>query len=134
MQIQQLGRFAVACSLLLAAGLSPQTAMGTEATYQVVSPIGDSIVKMVPMAPRLETFIGKTICMTWNDGFKANITHSVIADLLKKKYSDIKVVPYTEMPLAHLAEKPGTPQILSMALREEFSKRRCDAVISGNGG
>ena len=114
--------------------LAPQTVFGESATYQVVSPIGESIVEMIAMAPRLDTLSGKTVCMTWNDGFKANVTLPIIGRLLEKKYPGIKIIPYTEMPLAHLAEKPGTPQTLSMALQAEFKKKGCDAVISGNGG
>ena len=72
--------------------------------------------------------------MKWKKEFKANVTLPVIGRLLEKKYPGIKIIPYTEMPLAHLAEKPGTPQTLSMALQAEFKKKGCDAVISGNGG
>jgi hypothetical protein len=105
-----------------------------EASFKVVSPLGDSTVTMITMAPRLKTLSGKTIGMMWNAGFKANITLAVIADLLKQKYPDIKIIPYTEMPESHLAEAPGTPQTESMALQALFKEKGLDAIISGNGG
>ena len=105
-----------------------------EAVYRVLSPLGDTTVKMIAMAPRLKTLAGKTVGMVWNAGFKANITLPVIADLLKQKYPDIKIIPYTEMPESHLGEAPGTPQTQSEELQAVFKEKGCDAIISGNGG
>ena len=114
--------------------LSPALANAAEPVYEVVSPLGESIVEMVPMAKRLDTLDGKTVCMTWNDAFKANLTHATLAGLIQQQYRNVEIVPYTELPLAHLAEVPGNPQPLSQALRAAYKQKGCDAVISGNGG
>ena len=105
-----------------------------EPVYSVVSPLGDPTVKMITMAPRLDTLAGKTVCLVWNHTFKADITLPAIGEALKKKYPGIRIIPYTEIDAAVRAaggERPWTePAILQAVLK----KKGCDVVISGNGG
>lgn len=105
-----------------------------EPVYKVVSPIGESTVKMTAMAPRLDTPAGKTLCMVWNSAFKSDVTLPVIGETLKKQYQCVKIVPYTDMPDAFLPEPPGAPRKQSETLQELYKEKGCDAVISGNGG
>ena len=58
------------------------------------------------MAPRLDTLAGKTVCMVWNQSFNADITLPAIAEALKAKYPDIKIIPYTEIDAAIQAAGP----------------------------
>ena len=123
--------------ILFAVG-SPQCAAAAapsaEPVYQVVSPLGESTVKMTTMAPRLDTLAGKTVCMVWNNAFKSDVTLPVIGEELKKQYPGVKIVPYTDMPNAFLPEPPGTPRKQSEALQALYQEKGCNAVISGNGG
>jgi co-chaperonin GroES (HSP10) len=105
-----------------------------EPVYEVVSPIGERTIKMTAMVPRLDTLAGKTVCMVWNNAFKADVTLSTIGETLKKQYPGVKIVPYTEMPEAFLPEPPGAPREQSEALQAVFKEKGCNAVISGNGG
>jgi len=105
-----------------------------EPVYEVVSPIGESNVNRTGMAPRLDTLAGKTVCMVWNNAFKADVTLPTIGETLKKQYPGVKIVPYTEMPEAFLPEPPGAPREQSEALQAVFKEKGCNAVISGNGG
>lgn len=123
--------------ILFAAG-SPQDTSASEPSaepaYKVVSPIGESTVKMTTMAPRMDTLAGKTVCMVWNNAFKADVTFPAIGEALKKQYPGVKIVPYTDMPVAFLPEPPGAPRKESEALQAAFKEKGCNAVISGNGG
>ncbi len=123
--------------ILFAAG-SPQDTSASgpsaEPAYKVVSPIGESTVEMATMAPRMDTLAGKTVCMVWNNAFKADVTFPAIGEALKKQYQDVKIVPYTEMPAAFLPEPPGAPRKESEVLQAVFKEKGCNAVISGNGG
>ena len=110
------------------------SAPSAEPVYDVVSPIGESAVKMTAMAPRTETLAGKTVCMVWNSAFKSDVTLPVIGEALKKQYPGVKIVPYTDMPNAFLPEPPGTPRKQSEALQALYKEKGCHAVISGNGG
>jgi hypothetical protein len=105
-----------------------------EAVYRVVSPLGERMVTMMPMAARLDTLAGKTVCMVWNHAFKADVTLPVIGEALKQRYPDAAIVPYTALPVAPLPEPHGMPTRLSDALQAALKGRRCDAVVTGNGG
>ena len=125
-------------TVILSAAGSPQDTSASgpsaEPTYKVVSPIGESTVEMATMAPRMDTLAGKTVCMVWNNAFKADVTFPAIGEALKKQYQDVKIIPYTEMPEAFLPEPPGAPRKESEALQAVFKEKGCNAVISGNGG
>ncbi|MDP1650379.1 MAG: hypothetical protein Q8M01_19555 [Rubrivivax sp.] len=106
----------------------------TEAVYRIVSPLGERTVTMMPMAARLDTLAGKTVCMVWNNAFKADVTLPVIGEALKKRYPDATVVPHTALPVAPLPEPHGVPKRNSDAMQAALKSKRCDAVITGNGG
>lgn len=115
----------------------PQTAAWrspAEAAYKVVSPLGERRVTMMPMATRLDTLAGKTVCLVWNNAFKSDVTLPVIGDALKQRFPDATVVPYTALPVAPLPEPHGVPTRNSDALQAALKSRRCDAVVTGNGG
>jgi hypothetical protein len=123
--------------ILFASGIPQDTAASepsVEPVYKVVSPIGESTVKLTAMASRLDTLAGKTVCMVWNSAFKSDVTLPVIGETLKKQYPGVKIVPYTDMPNAFLPEPPGKPRKQSEALQALYKEKGCDAVISGNGG
>ncbi len=124
-------------TILLIIGRSPNIVAlerPAEPVYEVVSPLGERVVEAGAMAPRLETLNGKTICMVWNHAFKADVTLPAIAEELKKRFPDIKIVPYYSMPLAPLPELPGSPTKESENLRAALKAMGADAVIVGNGG
>lgn len=109
--------------------------------FQVVSPVGESTVTIIPFAPRLGTLSGKTICELSSNMYNAEISFPIIREMLKKRYPDIKVIPYTEM-------NEGLPEFTVMTYSgktEDQEKKtgaavalakdkRCDAVITGNAG
>jgi hypothetical protein len=110
---------------VLAAGAA--MAQPKEPVYSVISPVGETTVKLIEMAPRLDTLAGKTVCMVSNSAFKVNITHPAIAKGLQAKYPGLKVVPYTEMATAY----SGADYEAKAA---EYKSKGCNAVITGNGG
>ena len=114
------------------ASVSTGTAMAqaqraADPVYSVISPIGENTVKLIEMAPRLDTLANKTVCMVSNSAFKVNVTMPAIAKGLQAKYPGLKIVPYTEMATAFSGSnweaKPG-----------EYKTKGCDAVVTGNGG
>jgi hypothetical protein len=105
-----------------------------EPVYSVVSPLGDPTVKVVAMAPRLDTLAGKTVCLVWNHAFKADITLPAIEESLKKEYPDIRVIPYSEIDAAIRAAGPEDVAAEAAALQAVLKQKGCNAVISGNGG
>jgi len=102
--------------------------------YEVVSPLGEAVVEMIPMAPRLDTLEGKTIGELWNGGFRGDETFPIIEKMLRKRYPGVRMIPYTEFSLFTIASlHPEKKQETLRALRAELKEKGCDAVITGNG-
>ncbi len=123
------GTVAAGSLMAAAAAPMPQAAKGT--VYEVVWPLG-KVPKAVATAPRLDTLNGKTVCMIWNYGFRGDVTFPAIADFLKKKYPTVNLVPYTEF--FNLRGESQEQVAMLDKLPELLKSKKCDAVISGNGG
>ena len=119
---------AVAALVSVSAGMPmAQAPRSADPVYSVISPLGETTVEMVEMAPRLETLSNKTVCLVSNSAFKVNITMPAIAKALQENYPGVKVVPYTELPSAYSGSNWE-------AMPGHFKLKGCDAVVSGNGG
>ena len=113
--------------ILFAAGSPQDTAASepsAEPVYKVVSPIGESTVKMTTMAPRMDTLAGKTVCMVWNNAFKSDVTLPAIGEALKKQYPGVKIVPYTDMPNAFSAGTSRDSQETIRGPASGFTKKK----------
>jgi hypothetical protein len=118
----------VAALLSVSTGVSmAQGPRSNEPVYSVISPLGETTVKMIEMAKRLDTLSNKTVCLVSNSSFKVNITMPAIAKGLQEKYPGVKVVPYSELPTAYSGSNWE-------AMPGQFKTKGCDAVVSGNGG
>ena len=109
-------------------------AAGGDAVYEVVSPLGEPVTESMTMAPRLNTLEGKTICEIWNGGFRGDESFPLIERMLRERYPTVKIIPYSEFPLATVASfHPEKKQDTLEALRAQIKEKGCDAVITGNG-
>lgn len=110
--------------------------------FQAVRPIGESAVTTGPIAPRLSSLSGRTICELSSNMYNAEISFPIIRELLRKRYPNIKrVIPYTEinkgLPDATVMTYSGnieeqekkTEAVVAVAIQ-----KGCDAIIVGNGG
>jgi hypothetical protein len=110
------------------------SAAGNEAVYEVVSPLGEPVRRMISMAPRLSTLEGKTIGEIWNGGFRGDESFPMIERMLREKYPTVKMIPYSEFPLVTIASlHPEKKRQTLEALRAKLRETGCDAVITGNG-
>ena len=103
-------------------------------TVEVISPMGLESVEKQETAQRLETLEGKTICETWNKDFKGDIMFPIYRELLKERFSGVKVIPYTEFPSSTLSGMPEFQKEVSQKIANLAKEKDCDAMISGNGG
>ena len=103
---------------------------------KVVSPLGENVTdRTIPLAPRLDTLNGKTICEIWNGGFKADVMFPIIEKMLRKRYPDVKTVPFTEFPAVTIDSlDPANKAHTLEAVRAALVAKGCDALITGNGG
>ncbi|MFC1928763.1 hypothetical protein ACFLXX_04150 [Chloroflexota bacterium] len=92
-------------------------------SLEVYNPAGTIEITQL-YAPRLVDLSGKTICelsnLTWED----ERTFPLIRELLKKRFPNVKIIPYTEFQDIYGME----PDALSEVLRE----KGCDGAIVGN--
>jgi len=110
------------------------SAAGKDAVYEVVSPLGKPVMTRIAMAPRLNTFEGKTICEVWNGGFRGDESFPMIERMLRERYPTVRMIPYPEFPLVTIASlHPEKKQETLEALRAKIKEKGCDAVVTGNG-
>ena len=102
--------------------------------YEVVSPLGQPVVEMITMAPRLDSLDGKTIGELWNGGFRGDESFPIIEKMLKERYPTVTFIPYSEFSLFTVASfHPEKKEKTLEALRAKLKEKGCDAVITGNG-
>lgn len=99
--------------------------------FEVVSPIGEPKAQPEPPATQITDFRGKTIGQVWNAEFRADQVFTALTELLKKRFPDIKVVPWTELPTTQ--QRLDTNKNME-DLRQAYLLKGCDAVITATGG
>lgn len=101
--------------------------------YEVMSPLGEAVEKGKSISPRLPDLSGKTVCEVANGRFRVEVLFPVIRGLLRERYPDIKIIPYTEFPIQHVE---GSGAELTERARKTAAmvvEKGGDAVITGNG-
>ncbi|MBI2859621.1 MAG: hypothetical protein HYX90_11125 [Chloroflexi bacterium] len=96
-------------------------------TFEVYDPTGAVVTARFHHAPRVPDLNGKTVCELSNGLWQDHRTFPLIRRLLREKFPDINIVPYTEFP-AKLTE------IDIDGIAQVVSGKGCHAVIGGNAG
>ena len=102
-------------------------------TYEVLSPVGQSSVDMIELAPRLESLEGKTIALV-GGSFMASVTHYELKRLIQENYPTTTVYVLTEIGSAGLFPGPRVRKPKVERFQQKLIEYGVDAVISGNGG
>ena len=105
----------------------------TVGTYDVLSPVGQSSVDMIEMAPRLDTFEGKTIALV-GGSFMASVTHVELKRLILENFPTATVYVLSEIGSAGLFPGPRVQKPQVIRFQQRLQEYGVDAVISGNGG
>lgn len=105
----------------------------TVGTYDVLSPVGQSSVDMIEMAPRLDTFEGKTIALV-GGSFMASVTHVELKRLILEYFPTATVYLLSEIGSAGLFPGPRVQKPQVIRFQQRLQEYGVDAVISGNGG
>lgn len=132
---------AVAGTLLLALSVNGQTCdpsggcEGEESAgmFNVLSPVGQSTVEMIEMAPRLESLDGKTIALV-GGSFMASVTHMELKRIIQEYYPTATVYVLSEIGSAGLFPGPRARKPQVERFQQRLQEYGVDAVISGNGG
>ena len=103
-------------------------------TVSVISPVGAEAVEPKNLAKRLDTLDGKVVAEVWNEDFKGDIMFPIYRELLKERFPDVKIVPYTDIPRASLKGTPSYQKEVLDSIMAALRAKGADAVITGNGG
>jgi hypothetical protein len=104
--------------------LAPRPAKISSVKLEVFNPTGLIEVNQVH-APRLDDLHGKTICELSNNAWEADRTFPLIRRLLKERFPDATLIPYTEFPL-------GSVNIDTDKIGHLVKEKGGQAVITGN--
>jgi len=103
--------------------------------YEVVSPLGEPVVKERRMGRYLDSLNGKTVCEIWNEEFRGEITLSLVREEMKKRYPDVKIIPYIEFPGSTINRQTTEEMKKTLeSMRTAILEKGCDAVITAEGG
>ncbi len=105
----------------------------TLGTYAVMSPVGQSSVEMIELAPRLESLEGKTIALV-GGSFMASVTHVELRKIILENYPTATVYVLSEIGSAGLFPGPRTRKPQVERFQQRLQEYGVDLVISGNGG
>jgi hypothetical protein len=75
-------------------------------------------------APRLPGLNGRTICELSNALWEDHRIFPYIRQLLKERFPEAKIIPYTEFPM-------GTEPVENEATIDKLEQKGCEAVITG---
>ena len=92
-------------------------------TFEVYDPTG-AIEITEFHASRLDDLNGKTICELSNRLWEDFRIFPRIRELIRQRFPDTKVIPYTEFPNVYGAEEH--------AIIEKLREKGCEAAIVGN--
>ena len=102
-------------------------------TYDCLSPVGQSSVEMIEMAPRLESLDGKTIALV-GGSFMASVTHVELRKIILENYPNATVYLLNEVGSAGLFPGPRVRKPQVERFQQRLQELGVDAVVSGNGG
>ena len=98
-----------------------------EGLYAAIWPRGKKVVKLRPLANRLDTLAGKTVGQLWDAIFRGDEIFPLLEEGLRQRFPDVKFVNYEVFGSTH-GEKEH--QVLA-ELPVKLKQLGVDAVISG---
>jgi hypothetical protein len=95
--------------------------------YEVLSPVGQSTGKILPLSPSIPDLNGRTICEIGRS-YRSDETFPMLEQLLRQQFPAVKFVHNNEMPDSldiSIAEITNLANLLQ--------QKGCDVLLSGNG-
>ena len=101
---------------------------------RVISPEGLPFAATENLSRHIDTLEGKTIGEVYNNHFKGELMFHTYRRLFKKKFPGVKVIPFSEFPTVFVGGDPESQKKTAREIAALAKERRCDAIITGNGG
>jgi hypothetical protein len=101
----------------------------SEATYDVVWPLGRTRGEIAELPGRLDTLEGKVVAELWDWVYEGDRAFPILRDELARRFPGISFVDYTHFGNIHGGDEHAVIERLPELLREHG----VDAVIAGVG-
>jgi hypothetical protein len=92
--------------------------------WELLVPEGGVIQEPLKLAPRITSLEGKTIGLRWNGKPNGEILLNQVADLLKVKVPDIKIIKFYEIEQSTIHTDPPGPPQQSVEAEANFIKEK----------
>lgn len=109
--------------------------------FEVVRPVSEEEKKAASTSPRLPDLKGRKIGELSSNIYNAHISFPIIREMLKERYPDLKIIPYTEinesLPQSTIVTYSGDAE--AQAEKERVivkiaREKGIEGFIIGNGG
>ena len=100
----------------------------------VISPVGLEGRERKNISQPIDTLHGKTVCEVFNNHFKGKQMFEIYRQLLDKRFTGVKVIPYTQFPIIYVGGDAASQRTAAEKIATLAKEKGCDALISGNGG
>lgn len=95
----------------------------------VVWPRSAKTAEIVPLAKRLDSLDGKTVCQLWDYMFRGDEIFPMLEQALGERFTGVKFIPYEEFGSTHGEDETE----IVASLPDRLKALGADAVISGMG-
>lgn len=102
-------------------------AANNDGHYEAYWPRSPRQTQSKPLAPRLESFNGRTVAQLWDEVFRGDQIFLILEEELKKRYPDIRWVSWREFGYIH----GGDEREVLAGLPQRFKELGVDAAIVG---
>ncbi len=129
MKIKYLIRGLLTLSIFIGLLTIPASVLSKEAvqTWELINPSGVIQVTPIKMAPRISALEGKTVGLKWNAKPNGNLFLNRVADLLKEKVKDVKIIKFYEVEPSTAPQ--STSQEVARQKAQIIARYKPDLVI-----
>ena len=100
----------------------------------VISPEGLPLGAAGTVSRPLESLEGKTIGEVYNNHFRGELMFQTYRRLFRERYPGIRIVPFDQFPIVYVGGDAASQKKVAREIAALAKEKRCDAIITGNGG
>ena len=100
----------------------------------VISPEGLPLAATGTVSRPLESLEGKTVGEVYNNHFRGELMFQTYRRLFRERYPGINIVPFDQFPIVYVGGDAASQKKIAREIAALAKEKRCDAIITGNGG
>jgi hypothetical protein len=100
----------------------------------VISPAGLPLGATGTVSRPLDSLEGKTVGEVYNNHFRGELMFQTYRRLFRERYPRINIIPFDQFPIVYIGGDAASQKKVAREIAALAKERRCDAIITGNGG